>query len=133
MAADVYEYTDARGRKHRVDDISQVPQDRLQHMLVIGGEDEAAPTTTASTAKAAPLPTGAKSEIPMDVWAVSAFLLLVGIFNKRFMLRVFCVAMAFIWVLYNGYDVFMGSELARTAEKKPRKASAAQQAPAEEE
>ncbi|TPW18982.1 MAG: hypothetical protein FD126_3141, partial [Elusimicrobia bacterium] len=33
MASDIYEYTDAKGRTHRVDDLTQVPKDRLQHML----------------------------------------------------------------------------------------------------
>lgn len=35
----VYQYTDAQGGIHRVSRISQVPKDRLRHMLVIGGEE----------------------------------------------------------------------------------------------
>ncbi|TBR23718.1 hypothetical protein EPO15_05435 [bacterium] len=133
MASDIYEYTDAEGRTVRVDDLTKVPKDRLKHMLVIGGEDEPATTATTGAAPKAPAAPAPKPGIAPEVWAVSAFLMLVGIFNKRFMLRVFCVAMSIIWVLYNGYDVFMTSDLARTAEKKPKKASVAPPAPAQEE
>lgn len=35
----VYQYTDAQGRVHRVANMTQVPKDRIQHMLVIGGEE----------------------------------------------------------------------------------------------
>lgn len=124
MASDIYEYTDAQGRTHRVDDLMKVPKDRLNHMLVIGGEDEPAAGATTATTAAPPKAAAAASGplgIPMDVWGVSAFLMMVGIFNKRFMLRVFCIAMSIIWVLYNGYDVFMNSSLSRTAEKETKK------------
>lgn len=134
MAADIYEYTDAQGRTQRVDDLSKVPPDRLKHMLVIGGEDEPAPGQTgapAAPAKAPPPPAG-PGGIALEVWAVSAFLMTVAVFNKRFMLRLFCGLTAIVWLLYNGYDTFMQSDLARTAEKKPRRASAARQNPAEE-
>ena len=125
--ADVYEYTDAQGHKHRVNSISEVPKDRIRHMLVIGGDDEDAQTGAATAAEPkAAAQTGAKAQgIATEVWAVSAVLMLVGIFNKRFMLRVFCVAMSIIWVLYNGYDVFMQSDLARASEKKAKKPVAA--------
>ena len=125
MAADIYEYTDAQGRTHQVDDVMKVPKDRLKHMLVIGGEDEPAATTaTTAAAPKAPPPANGLLGIPMEVWGVSAFLMLVGIFNKRFMLRVFCIALSIIWVLYNGYDVFMSSSLSKTAEKAPKKTKA---------
>lgn len=124
MASDTYEYTDANGRTHQVDDITKVPKDRLKHMLVIGGEDEPATTATTGAQPKAAEPPKSSAAIAPEVWAVSGFLMLVGIFNKRFMLRVFCIAMSIIWVLYNGYDSFMASGLSKTAQKEPKKVKA---------
>lgn len=123
MAADTYEYTDAQGRVQRVDDLSKVPKDRLQHMLVIGGED--APAELGKAAAAAPPPAAPPNSaggIGLEVWAVSGALMAVAVFNKRFMLRLFCASTSIIWLLYNGYDVFSKSELAQMSEKKPKKA-----------
>ena len=128
MAADIYEYIDAQGRTQRVDDLMKVPPDRLKHMLIIGGEDEPAnAATTGAPAKAAapPPPANSMGGIAMEVWGVSALLMLVAVFNKRFMLRLFCALFSIIWLLYNGYDSFTKSELAQMSERKPRKASAA--------
>ena len=127
MAADIYEYTDAQGRTQRVDDLSKVPQDRLRHMLVIGGEEEtaAAPGAVAPPPKTAAAAPGAVGGIGLEVWAVSALLMAVAVFNKRFMLRLFCASTSIIWLLYNGYDTFTQSDLARMSEKKPKKAAVA--------
>lgn len=128
MAADIYEYTDAQGRVHRVDSLSKVPKDRLRHMLVIGADDAAAaggaPAASVETPAAAPAPKAGAALGP-EVWGVSAVLMAVGLFNKRFLLRVVCIAVSVIWLLYNGYDVFMASDLGRTAEREPRKPAAA--------
>ena len=40
-----------------------------------------------------------------------------------------CILLGIIWLLYNGYDVFMTSDLAKTAEKKPKPKPAAPQEP----
>lgn len=122
MAADIYEYTDAQGRTHRVDDLSQVPRDRLKHMLVIGGEEAPAePGTAAAAAPPPAAPPNSVGGIGLEVWAVSGALMAVAVFNKRFMLRLFCASTSIIWLLYNGYDVFSKSNLAQTSERKPKK------------
>ena len=123
MAADIYEYTDAQGRTQRVDDLSTVPQDRLQHMLVIGGEDApAGPGAGAAAAIPSPAaPSGSVGGIGLEVWAVSGVLMAVAVFNKRFLLRLFCFSTSIIWLLYNGYDLFSKSDLAKSSERKPKK------------
>lgn len=126
MAADIYEYTDAQGRTQRVDDLSKVPKDRLQHMLVIGGEDAPAePGTAAAAAPPPAAPPNSVGGIGLEVWAVSGALMAVAVFNKRFMLRLFCVSTSIIWLLYNGWDVFSKSDMARPSERKPKKVMAA--------
>lgn len=133
MASDIYEYTDAQGRTQRVDDLTKVPKDRLQHMLVIGGEDAPAERGTAAAAAPAPAaPPNSVGGIGLEVWAVSGALMAVAVFNKRFMLRLFCASTSIIWLLYNGYDVFTKSNLAQTSERKPRKAAVSQPAPESE-
>lgn len=133
MAADIYEYTDAQGRTQRVDDLSKVPQDRLQHMLVIGGED--APAGPGAAAAAAPPPAAPPNSvggIGLEVWAVSGVLMAVAVFNKRFLLRLFCFSTSVIWLLYNGYDLFSKSDLAKSSERKPKKVVVAPPPAAEE-
>ncbi|MDE2292982.1 MAG: hypothetical protein KGL53_12945 [Elusimicrobia bacterium] len=112
----VYEYTDAHGGTHRVSSLSQVPKDRLQHMLVIGADE---PKTQAGAQAAGPSGPAPKV-IPTQVYAVSGALLLVGLYSKRFLLRVFCILAAFLYFFYSGYDVFMGSKYAHVQERTPR-------------
>ena len=130
MAEDTYEYTDAKGGVHRVHELGQVPKDRLQHMLVIGAED-AAPAQGAVPAAARPkAPPIFTKTLGPEVWVVSVTLFLVGVFSKKFLLRVLCVGLSVIWLLYNSWDVFLASGLTKVEERTPKPRAAAP--PAEE-
>lgn len=128
MANDIYEYTDARGGTHRVNDLSQVPKDRLQHMLVIGGEDAQPGQPAPGAVPAAP----AKANAPIftktlgpEVWGVSAALFLFAVFSKKFLLRVLCVGVSVVWLLYNSWDVFLASGFTQVEERHPKPRAAA--------
>ena len=58
--------------------------------------------------------------MPPETYAVSAALFLYAVFSKKFLLRLFCALTAVIYLLYSGWDGFINSDLARTAEKKPK-------------
>ena len=121
MADTVYEYTDAGGGVHRVSDLSQVPKDRLRFMVAIGVEE---PAPGQASVGAAPSLThhSLKPAIPPEAWAVSGAMMLFALFSKgRFLLRVFCGVTAVIYLLYSGWDGFITSDLARTAERTPKK------------
>lgn len=118
MADAIYEYTDAKGGVHRVSDISQVPKDRIQHMLVIGAEEAQAEGAVAPPPAA---PQASFGSLGPQVWGVSAVLFFVGLKSNKFLLRVFCVMTAALWILYNSWDLFLASEYSRTAEKEVRK------------
>ncbi len=131
MAEDTYEYTDAKGGVHRVHDLNQVPKDRLRHMLVIGGEDAPPVQGAQGAVRAAPAKAGAPlftKTLGPEVWAVSGALFLVGVFSKKFLLRVFCVGMAVVWLLYSSWDVFLASGFAKTEEQAPKPRAAAPRA-----
>lgn len=116
MADTIYEYTDAQGGVHRVDDLSQVPKDRIRHMVAIG-VDEAPQTAAVAAAPAAPTP---KPQLPPAVWAVSGALLLGAFFSKRFLIRVFCGLTAVIYLLYHGWDLFQASGYTTVEERQPK-------------
>ncbi|MBI2361916.1 MAG: hypothetical protein HYV15_00815 [Elusimicrobia bacterium] len=120
MADAIYEYTDAQGGVHQVSDLSQVPKDRLKHMLVIGA-DEAAASGEAAVAPPPKPPAASMGSMGVQVWGVSAFLLVVGLRSRKFLLQVFCVMTAVLWVIYNSWDLFLASDYSRTAEREVRK------------
>ena len=131
MAEDTYEYTDAKGGVHRVQDLKQVPKDRLRNMLVIGGEDAPPAQAAQGAVPAAP----AKAAAPLftktlgpEVWGVSAALFLFAVFSKKFLLRVVCVGMSVVWLLYNGWDVFLASGFTKIEERTPKPRAAAPRA-----
>lgn len=121
MADTVYEYTDAKGGVHRVTDIGKVPKDRIQHMLVIGADEAPAEGAEGAPPPGPNLPKPSFDSMGPQVWAVSAVLLVVGLKSKKFLLQVFCVMTAALWLLYNCWDVFLASEYSRTAEREVRK------------
>lgn len=116
MADTIYEYTDAKGGVHRVDDLSQVPKDRLRHMIAIGVEE--APTTAAVVV--APAAAAAQNQMPPSAWAVSGALLLGAFFSKQFLVRVLCGLTAVIYLLYSGWDVFQASGYMKVEERQAK-------------
>lgn len=110
----VFEYQDASGKKRRVRSIKDVPRDRLNTVLVIGGEESApaAPGSLGGRLPSIPLPDPFR-QLPGEA-AIALVLGLVFLKSRNFLVRTLIGAVIGFWAFFIGYQKFMDSKWSKT-------------------